>query len=91
MVLGLVEMTSGLVNATFSLPEWQAVNMIFFAPWNFKNCYLSFWYHFEWMFYNTESKFEHPGSTYPPKTYLSTPTPQGQSRMGEGLQESSLS
>ena len=31
--LGLVEMTSGLVNARFSLPEWQAVKMIFFAPW----------------------------------------------------------
>ena len=30
--LGLVEMTSGLVNASFSLPEWQAVKMIFFAP-----------------------------------------------------------
>ena len=29
---GLVEMTSGLVNASFSLPEWQAVKMIFFAP-----------------------------------------------------------
>ena len=29
---GLVEMTSGLVNASFSLPEWQAVTMIFFAP-----------------------------------------------------------
>lgn len=42
-------------------------------------------------FYNTESKFEHPGSTYPPKTYLSSPTPQGQSRLGEGFQESSLS
>ena len=26
-------MTSGLVNASFSLPEWQAVEMIFFAPW----------------------------------------------------------
>ena len=25
-------MTSGLVNARFSLPEWQAVKMIFFAP-----------------------------------------------------------
>ena len=25
-------MTSGLVNAGFSLPEWQAVKMIFFAP-----------------------------------------------------------
>ena len=30
--LGLVEMTSGLVNASFSLPEWQAVKIIFFAP-----------------------------------------------------------
>ena len=30
--LGLSEMTSGLVNASFSLPEWQAVKMIFFAP-----------------------------------------------------------
>ena len=25
--LGLVEMTSGLVNASFSLPEWQAVKL----------------------------------------------------------------
>ena len=25
-------MTSGLVNASFSLPEWQAVKMISFAP-----------------------------------------------------------
>ena len=31
-LLGLVEMTSGLVNASFSLPEWKAVKMIFFAP-----------------------------------------------------------
>ena len=31
-LLGLVEMTSGLVNASFSLPEWQAVKMIFLAP-----------------------------------------------------------
>ena len=30
--LGLAEMMSGLVNASFSLPEWQAVKMIFFAP-----------------------------------------------------------
>ena len=29
---GLVEMTSGLVNASFSLPEWEAVKMIFFTP-----------------------------------------------------------
>ena len=31
--LGLVEMTSGLVNDSFSLPECQALKMIFFAPW----------------------------------------------------------
>ena len=31
-LLGLVEMMSGLVNASFSLPEWQAVKMGFFAP-----------------------------------------------------------
>ena len=30
--LGLVEMTSGLVSASFSLPEWPAVKMSFFAP-----------------------------------------------------------
>ena len=29
--LGLVEMTFGLVNASCSLPEWQAVKMTFFA------------------------------------------------------------
>ena len=29
---GLVERTSGLVNGSFSLPKWQAVKMIFFAP-----------------------------------------------------------
>ena len=31
-LLKLVQMTSGLVNASFSLPEWQAVKVIFFAP-----------------------------------------------------------
>ena len=31
-LLGLVEMTNGLVNASFSLPKRQAVKMIFFAP-----------------------------------------------------------
>ena len=31
--LGLIEMTSGLVNASVNLPEWQALKMIFFAPW----------------------------------------------------------
>ena len=31
--LGLVEMTSWVVNSySLSLPEWQAVKMIFFAP-----------------------------------------------------------
>ena len=30
---GLVEMTFRPVNASFSLPEWQAVKMLFFAPW----------------------------------------------------------
>ena len=29
--LGLVEMMFGLVNVSFSLPEWQAVKMIFFC------------------------------------------------------------
>ena len=32
MFLGLVEMTSGLEYASFSLPEWQALKMTFFAP-----------------------------------------------------------
>ena len=31
-LLGLVEMTSGLLNASFSLPEWQAIKMVLFAP-----------------------------------------------------------
>ena len=31
-LLGLVEVTPGLVNASFTLPEWQAVKMIFLAP-----------------------------------------------------------
>ena len=39
-LLGLVEMTSGLVNASFSLPKWQAVKMIFFAPWTCKEASL---------------------------------------------------
>ena len=30
--LGLVEMTCGLVHAIYSLPEWQAVKLTFFAP-----------------------------------------------------------
>ena len=31
--LGLVEMMFGLVNVSFSLPEWQAVRVTFFASW----------------------------------------------------------
>ena len=31
--LGLVEMMFGLVNVSFSLPEWQAVKVTFFASW----------------------------------------------------------
>ena len=30
--MGLVEMMFGLVYASFTLPEWQAVKMTFFAP-----------------------------------------------------------
>ena len=30
---GLVEITFGLVRASYSLPEWQAVKLTFFAPW----------------------------------------------------------
>ena len=30
--LGLVEMMFGLESARFSFPEWQAVEMTFFAP-----------------------------------------------------------
>ena len=33
-LLGLVEMTFGLVNVSFSLPKWQGVKVIFFAPCN---------------------------------------------------------
>ena len=29
---GLVEKTCGLVHASYSLPEWQAVKLTFFAP-----------------------------------------------------------
>ena len=32
--LGLVEMTRGLVDASYSLPKWQAVKLTFFAPWS---------------------------------------------------------
>ena len=32
MVLGLVEMICGLVHASYTLPEWEAVKLTFFAP-----------------------------------------------------------
>ena len=32
LVLGLVEMTRGLVHASYSLPVWQAVKLTFSAP-----------------------------------------------------------
>ena len=32
ILLGLVEMMFGLVNVSFSLPEWQTVKVTFFAP-----------------------------------------------------------
>ena len=38
--LGLVEVTSGLVNVSFSFPEWQAVKMTFFAPCCVLHCRL---------------------------------------------------
>ena len=45
--LGLVEMTSGLVNASFSLSEWRAVKLIFFAPCCVQFCQGQFtWYDF---------------------------------------------
>ena len=31
-VFRLVEMTFGLVHASYSLPKWQAVKLTFFAP-----------------------------------------------------------
>ena len=34
--LRLVEMTFGLVHASYSLPEWQAVKLTFFAPCNYR-------------------------------------------------------
>ena len=36
--LGLVEITFWLVNATFSLLEWQVVKMTFSAPWEQLHC-----------------------------------------------------
>ena len=36
--LGLVKMMFGLVNVSFSLAEWQAVKMTFFAPCDDNYC-----------------------------------------------------
>ena len=36
-------MTSGQVNASFSSPKWQAVKMIFFAPWDSAIQHLNSW------------------------------------------------
>ena len=45
-VVGLVEMTCGLVHGSYSLPEWQAVKWTFFAPWvDFQLNYLSLQLH----------------------------------------------
>ena len=35
-------MTFGLVHASYSLPEWQAVKLTFFAPW-LKGIFNFFW------------------------------------------------
>ena len=35
-------MTCGLVHAIYSLPEWQAVKLTFFASWTDLNSYLLF-------------------------------------------------
>ena len=40
--LGLVKMPFGLLNASFSLPEWQALRMIFFAPCMRKNMFRNY-------------------------------------------------
>ena len=32
LIIGLVEMTFGLVHANYSLPEWQAVNWLSLHP-----------------------------------------------------------
>ena len=33
IMLQVVEMTFGLLHASFSLPKWQAVKLPFFSPW----------------------------------------------------------
>ena len=36
---GLVKMTFGLVDVGYSLPDGQAVKLIFFAPWMVRTCF----------------------------------------------------
>ena len=61
-LLGLVVMTFGLVNASCSLPKWQAVKMIFFAPCTFcmREVYLftCYFYIFCKLFPDFSIKFE---------------------------------
>ena len=48
-LLGLVKMTSRVVDASFSLPDWQAVKMIFFHPVKhefLQNCCFNFAFFF---------------------------------------------
>ena len=42
-------MTSGLVNASFSLPEWKAVKVIFFAPWVRTFIFFDVWVETPWV------------------------------------------
>ena len=53
--LGLVKMPSGLLNASFSLPEWQALRMISFAPCMRKNMFRN---------YNLTASLEIPESSW---------------------------
>ena len=41
-VLGLVEVTCGLIHAIYSVPEWQAVKLIFFAPCRLDGVFISY-------------------------------------------------
>ena len=50
MVLVLVEMICGLVHASYSLPEWQAVKLTFFAP-----CAPDVFFFPESLLFNTET------------------------------------
>ena len=41
-VLGLVEVTCRLIHAIYSVPEWQAVKLIFFAPCRLDGVFISY-------------------------------------------------